>query len=165
MRGAYAPDLALLVKSWVQEARHSPFSIGCPDDIFFPEHRRVVLALLRRAWTTVAVNVDDPDHIYGFVTFELAPARLHWVYVKSPYRRIGLGRSLLESAFGPELGKGRVLASHLSNTARLLTAQAERLRLVYCPYLLLRDTADAPAPESEPERPETFDDGPDSPGP
>jgi len=165
MRGAYPTDLGLIVKSWVQEMRHAPFSKGVPDDVFFAEHRRVVLALVRRAWTTCAVNVEDENHIYGFVTFELAPERLHWVYVKEPYRRIGLGQALLESAFGaPGLWPPRLLCSHASNFAKLLAAQAERRRLVYSPYLLLRDTPDAEPPRSEPERPQTFD-GPDSPGP
>lgn len=154
-----ATDLGLLVKSWVQEHRHSPFSKGVPDEVYFPDQRKLVLALLRRAWSLVAVDPEDADHLYGFVTFELAPARLHWVYVKEPYRRVGLGEALVRAAFGEVLTlRQRVLCSHQSNVVRLLSATCERHRLVYCPYLLMGDV------HGEADDDRAFD-GPDSPGP
>lgn len=157
IRGAVATDLGFLVKSWVQEHRHSPASKGVPDDLYFASQRKLVLALLRRAWSLVAVDPADADHLYGFVVFELAPPRLHWVYVKEAYRRAGLGEALLRAAFGEALSlRQRILCSHASNMTRALCAPSERHRLVYCPYLLMADVHEAE---------ERGFDGPDSPGP
>lgn len=163
LRGISPEDVAPVVRVWLSEMRVSASSAGVPDDLFIANHRRLVLALLRRSWVTCACHPDNPDTVFGFVVFELAPARLHWLHVEDGYRRLGLGSSLLQSAFGEALGRQRILCSHWARVARLQPSFIARHRLVHSPYLLMRDTPLEEGPGSS-ERPVTFD-GPDHPGP
>ncbi|HTQ41794.1 MAG TPA: hypothetical protein VMI75_03485, partial [Polyangiaceae bacterium] len=79
MRRAQPEDLRFIAHAWVQEVRHAFAARGVPDDLYYAHQRSLVLALVRRAHTLVAVDPEDPWHLYGFVTFELGPGRLHWV--------------------------------------------------------------------------------------
>ena len=144
MRGPLPNDLPLLAKSWVQEMRHAPFSRGVPDEVYFSQQRRLVLDLLRASWTIVCCNEAEEDHIYGFITFQLAPGRLHWLYVKSTYQRAGLGTKMLQAAFGETLGLGPIACSQVSKFAIARPDYLARYKLLPCPYLLM--AAPPPAP-------------------
>lgn len=52
-----------------------------------------------RANVTIACDGDDPDQLFGFVVHELV-AMVHWVYVKAPFRRMGIARKMLEPIEG-----------------------------------------------------------------
>ena len=131
LRAPCADDVPLMARSWVQEMRHSPWSQGVPDDEYYPRQRKLVAHWLEHAWTLVATNPDDARHIYGFVTFELGKApRLHWLYVKGPYQRVGLGVSLLRSAFGVLLGSTRIECTQASRGTLRARGWLERSKLV-----------------------------------
>lgn len=150
MRSGQHDDLGCILDSWLQEMRHAPFSQGIRDDVFFPLHRALVLSLVGSAFTSVACNLEDANHIYGYCVYELAPARLHWIYVKSSYERVGLGSALLYEAFGDRLGQDPIFASHWTRELKLRTGWVERHRIVYSPYLLMKPIeriADARAAE------------------
>jgi hypothetical protein len=66
-----------------------------------------------------AVSKDDPDQIFGWVCY--APDKiLHYIYVKHPFRDLGIANKLLELSTGtdtvtfthlPEGALGKVLFS------------------------------------------------------
>lgn len=98
IRRATDDDLGSIIGPWSQEMRHAPWSRGMPDDLYFPAQKQVIKKLLRRAITLVAADPEDGWHTYGFVTFETA--MVHFLYVKDTFRRMGIGRKLLDSAIG-----------------------------------------------------------------
>lgn len=111
MRPATEADLGFLRDPWVQEMRHSPWSRGVPDDVYFPEMKAFVGRVLRRSYTLIACNPEDPTHVFGFVTFE-RPNVVHWIYVKRAYQRVGLGQALLDAA---KLAGGKLIATQASS--------------------------------------------------
>lgn len=66
--------------------------------------RRQVNALLAKPGTVVllASNPEDDQHFLGFIAYEAQSDLLivHYLYVKQIYRKMGVGRALLEAACG-----------------------------------------------------------------
>ena len=73
-----------------RRAEVTPVILGIIDDVC-PEIR---LAYLDDQQMT--------DEYVGFIVGEPEIRRLHWVYVKKPYRQIGVGKALLKAVFGEE---------------------------------------------------------------
>lgn len=55
------------------------------------------LLLDRDVSVIVARDPECPEHAYGWVMYDAA-GLVHWVSVKSAYRRLGIGRALLRQA-------------------------------------------------------------------
>jgi GNAT superfamily N-acetyltransferase len=88
-------DRAFIYSSWLRSYRDSEFARSLSTDIYFHGHRQVLERILDRATTIVACDPEDPDHIYGWLCHEMGyPPILHYVYVKHPYRGMGLGKQL-----------------------------------------------------------------------
>jgi GNAT superfamily N-acetyltransferase len=69
--------------------------------------RRQVNTLLAKPGAVVllATNPEDAQHFLGFIAYELLPLQggpliVHYLYVKQLYRRMGVGRALLDAARG-----------------------------------------------------------------
>lgn len=64
---------------------------------FFKAYAPILQMLIIRSSFKVACLKDDEDTILGYSVYEAAGKELllHWVYVKGPWRRIGLMKDLL----------------------------------------------------------------------
>lgn len=135
MRPATDGDMPLILNAWVEELRHAPCSRFVRSSEYFPDQRRLVLELVHSSQTIVACNPEDSAHVYGFVTFGPGDV-IHWLYVKSHYRGIGMADLLLAAAF-PQ--RPRVLyATQASSKWHSLQPAIERRGIVYRPHLLQR---------------------------
>lgn len=129
-RPAEKPDLAFIFSSWLKSFRESEFAKGIPTSLYYREHHRLIERLLERAQVLVACNPESPSQIYGWICFERSRARvIHYVYVKQPFRELGIAKRLLEAALAGEEG---FFYTHLGITDGKLKERA-----VYSPYLLL----------------------------
>lgn len=92
-------ELPLVFNSWLKFYRKCDYARGIPDSVFYAEEHRVIEALLAREGTVVvaARNSEDLDQIFGYAVYEVKPrcTVLHWVYVKHPFRNLGIGKQLL----------------------------------------------------------------------
>lgn len=72
---------------------------GIPEFIYYPEQRKRINRLVGRGTTLIACAQDDLDHVYGFICGEKTPNDIvvHYWYVKSTFRRFGIGRQLLQA--------------------------------------------------------------------
>ncbi len=80
LRGLYHGD------SW--------FSV-MPKDLFMRCYAPVVEALIVRNFVKVACLTDDPDVIIGYSIVNPTLQVLHWIYVKKPFRGMGIGKALI----------------------------------------------------------------------
>ena len=81
--------------------KNSPFAKGVAHDTFFAHHKPLVERALVRASVLVAHPHGDPDTIVGYLVHEAAAdgrACVQWVYVRAPWRRVGIARRLLQAA-------------------------------------------------------------------
>lgn len=76
-----------------------PWYQQIPKDIFMTKYHAYLERLIARkdTYIRVACLQDEPDVILGYAIFGEAEdmVKLHYVFVKSPFRRIGIARSLL----------------------------------------------------------------------
>jgi hypothetical protein len=127
-------DINFIFNSWLQSFRSGLMPKKVDSTIYFSEHHKLIERILKRAPCLVAVNPDDPTQIYGYVAYEKIDGIfvLHYVYVKHPFRAMGVMRQLFKAI------------DHDFKTAGLFTHNTlvfERLALkydlVYHPYILI----------------------------
>jgi hypothetical protein len=130
-RDARPSDLHFFLNSWLRSQRLVPPHHLTDNRTYFGAFKARIERLLRADKTTaiVAVNVADAEQIYGYIVYE--PGVVHFAYVKSPFRRFGICRSLVNAAF-PEPPNPLVCTSSCGLFANLQHA----FNLEYNPWLL-----------------------------
>lgn len=130
LRRGIASDLAFIRNSWLRNYHeHGEGARHVPNDVFFANngHWGVVDRCLREGQTIVATTEGD-DSILGWACWLIRSdvAAVHYVYVKAPFRRLGIASQLLTA--GPAVQ----VCTHFTRAAK------DWLRLIYNPYLLER---------------------------
>ena len=147
LRPPVEADMNVVIHSWVQELRHSGLSRSVPDVVYFPEQRQLVMSLVRASQTVVACNPEDSNHVFGYACgirgadmpgSSVGGSVLHWLYVKSVYRKVGLGALLLEALLGPIAERDAAYWTQPSKFAGLRPDVLARWKLVPNPYVLHR---------------------------
>lgn len=105
-----ADELKFVFDAWSNSFRKSPWAGCIPNHLYDQVSRETARTILDRgAVVLVAVTPIDGQEgrrVMGFVVVEPNRNVLHFLYVKEMYRRLGIGRALLEAAtaeFDPEL--------------------------------------------------------------
>lgn len=79
----------------------NPFYKEIAQPVFFENYKPFLKALLdkKRAALVVACLVDDPSTIVGYSLMSADLSTVHWVYVKSNWRRFGIAKKLVPKNF------------------------------------------------------------------
>lgn len=91
-------DLPFILSSWLRGYRQSSVTSGISNTVYYRSHEAALKRLLVDAVVIVACAKDDPNQIFGYVVGEhdgIAALTVHWVYVKQPFRRLGMAAHLL----------------------------------------------------------------------
>lgn len=134
IRPAKSEDVNFIKNSWSQSFRKSMQQME--SSLYNDYHDRHMVGLMERCHCFVACNPDDHYQIYGWVLFEAVKGIgiLHYIYVKHPFRRYGIGTKLYnEMEFNRKLP---CLATHATKCLDYITGP---WKLVYNPYLLVGD--------------------------
>ena len=126
-------DESFIYNSWIRSYwEHSDWAKLMDKRVFDGQHHALIQGLIENAKVLVAVNPDDFDHIFGYVAFDTIDALtvIHYVYVKSPYLRLGVGKKLLE-ATGYQQGMP-LIATHWTRPCKELR---HKIPMVFIPYL------------------------------
>lgn len=84
----------------------------------------------------MACNVEDEEHIYGYLVFEKRPEFgpiAHYIFVKHAFQKLGIGRSLWIHAFGERWAENGVRVSEISEAVLKLR---RRYPIIYNPYFV-----------------------------
>lgn len=128
LRQLTADDIPFLYDSWLNSYRDSPFfSKKIRSSIFFKFHRKIVSKLLEKSQVIIAAAKEDPDIIIAYIVFDETKRILHYVYVKEPFRHLGIASKLLDIAALHKME----LATHFTIKGEKI---AKKLHLRYCPY-------------------------------
>jgi len=136
IRIATAEDLRFVASTWFRSVVESNTVVNqLPFGVFRDGMEASIQRLLKRSVTRVVFATVQPDELLGYAVIDpQAPtllrepggfAVIHHVYVKSAYRRQGIGRSLVGDVkvfthpATPGAGKKFALALHLSYDPRL----------------------------------------------
>lgn len=96
VRLARAADLAFIRNSWLRNYHEHGHLSHVPNGVFFSDdgHWGVVDRCLTGPRVVLVAHPEgDEDTILGWTCAELDV--LHYVYVKAPFRRLGIARTLL----------------------------------------------------------------------
>ena len=94
-------DRSLILNSWLKSFRNSHETRNVPKEIYYVAQEKVVEDTIDSVQVLVAHHLEDVDHVLGYIVFENDEpnaAIIHYVFVKQPYRKFGIARSLWEQA-------------------------------------------------------------------
>ena len=94
-RPARDTDLPFVIQTWLRSNRRGPFGSGLTEREYYDTHDPLVRRLLKEETTVIAHPPDSDDEIMGYVCF--GDKAIHFIYVKSLYRRLGVGWELLDA--------------------------------------------------------------------
>lgn len=101
-RKLWPGDVPFLFDSWLKSFRKAREVAEVPGHIYRDGQHALAARLLERCGALVAFNPRIPEQIIGWAVSERVETTflVHYVYVKHPFRRFGIGRALLLEA-GP----------------------------------------------------------------
>lgn len=104
IRSAEAGDLNFVLNSWLKRYRDAIRARFVSDKVYYAVQHEVITKILQQPGLValVACNAAEPNQIYGYVIAEknhIVPDLMlvHWIYVKGPFRKFGLAKSLLSA--------------------------------------------------------------------
>lgn len=68
---------------------------GIPKDIFMENYHAIAEVLLTKSLMKIACLCEDPDVILGYSMLSKDMSIIHFVFVKSAFRKQGIARSLI----------------------------------------------------------------------
>jgi hypothetical protein len=96
-------DVSFIYQSWLKQYRErSRFASPIHPKIYYDRHHKVVERIIAMPATQVLICTpkESPETILGYLVFTrngLAPI-IHFVYVKSTFRRLGIASALFKKA-------------------------------------------------------------------
>ena len=91
-----------VLSSWLKTYKYSsPFARRIRNEIYYKRHHAIATAILNRASTKVyiATPKGEPDVYLGYLVIERSAfAVIHFCYVKTSFRRLGIMSALLKAA-------------------------------------------------------------------
>lgn len=147
LRLAREGDRNFIYNSWLKQMEGAYVTHGIPKRIYYAIHPEIITDLLQCSKTIMAVNPEDDDHIYGYITFfpdyENNRLIMHFVFVKSSYRKFGVATALKQSMYDLEsdlMDNPSLVATHSTERMCSKNFLSEKWRFIYNPYLLWKDT-------------------------
>ena len=133
LRPATPEDVNFIFSSWLKSYRNSLAASKIENPINFAEEHKLIEKLLKTSKVVVACNNSDSNQLYGYiVTSEVAGIYcVHMLYVKHTFRRLGIGRILLNST--PREPEAAGIYTHYTRVGEEL---APKFNLTYHPYVL-----------------------------
>lgn len=99
VRDATLDDLNFIYASWLKGLRYgNDWFRQIDQDAYYKAYHQVLEIILNRPSTAIKVAclVEDPSIIIGYSVFD--KSILHWVFVKKPWRNIGICRDLIPTS-------------------------------------------------------------------
>lgn len=113
IRQATPEDFNFVANSYLKSYRTAPEAKAMVNDIYFPEYKTRLIHMASTGTILVACSNEDPDQIFGYImvgevgTYSI----LHYVYVKFPFRRLGIAKALTLAAL-PDIGNKLTIVTH-----------------------------------------------------
>lgn len=142
IREAEAGEENFIYNSWLHSYRSSHFARPIESRTYYKFHHAVIERILARPTCSVliATHKDTPTIILGYMVLDsLTSPTIHFVYVKQPFRRLGIAKALLEQCRPKGGGMESALEAiytHKTQDGEGLIASTENSKFQYIPYLI-----------------------------
>jgi len=122
-------DLNFILNSFLKSMRAYPEFQHIPNQVYYPALKNELINALSENSSIVLCNSEDPDQIFGYVIFT-PDVSTYFIYVKYPYRQLGMARRLLMRAH-PNLIQHPISATF---TMKNWDIVSRKFNLVHNPY-------------------------------
>lgn len=131
-RPANEEDISFIFSSWLKSFRNSQFAKNLVNSVYFTEHHKVIEKIVKSSHVIVACNEQDTSQIYGWICAQQVDGIfcLHYIYVKHPFRKMGLARALINF-----FEHGKDCAGVYTHHTRVFEILAIKFNLIYHPYI------------------------------
>jgi GNAT superfamily N-acetyltransferase len=131
IRLARPEDFNFVANSYLKSYRTAPETKPMINEVYFPEYKSRLEHMARTGTILVACAQDDEDQIFGYSIVGLVGqyAVLHYVYVKFPFRHVGIGKALTLAAV-PGFAERTTVVTH---QPRNWAATSTKYKLIYDP--------------------------------
>jgi len=131
MRPARAEDFPFIANSFLKSYKGAPEARCLDSKTYYADYTERLKKLVLTAETTVACADDDEDQILGYIIGEKFGnhAIVDYLYVKYPFRCLGVGKALVRSLH-PEFGQTETVVTHQPKNWNTLS---KKYKLVYLP--------------------------------
>lgn len=119
-------DVGFILNSWLKSSRDVGERVHMTNPTFYGGYRDECCEKIKRGYVTIACDPEDPDHIFGWLCWA-PPDTVHYVYVKHPYRKKGLAKSLIATALPAGV-------KTVTTVGRFHREWAPKYKLEYDPY-------------------------------
>ena len=133
-------DVGFIYNSWLKSHRgNSAWARDMPAQVYFSNHKKVLAKLLEGSGILVACNPENTEQIFGYGVYQPTTGGvtvLHYVYVKHPYRRLGIGGDIVQTILrlsGHDMELPAV-ASHV--TGLWSQVLKDKWHMIYNPYVI-----------------------------
>ena len=145
-RLAVKEDSNFIFHSWLKSYRASWAKGSNPmryvdKEIYYANQKEIINYILQTSYVICAHNPDDINQLFGYIVAEpsdYGPAIIHYVFVKQPFRNLGIGTMLYREAksYTNHTSGAPVIATHA--TGPFHESLCKKYRAVYDPFLIFR---------------------------
>lgn len=124
-------DLDFLFNSWLKSYRHSNECNAMNNEVFFKRFGKIITKIIGDSVLIIACNPEDVDQIYGYMVYKNLDDVfvLHYIYVKFPYRKLGIAKRMLEAVADTK----KPIVVTFAN--RWVDSMRHKLLLTFDPYI------------------------------
>ena len=115
LRALEETEVNFIYHSWLRSLRSgNSFYKSIPSIVYFENHRKRLYRILDKSHCLVATPKDHPEIVVAYIVWEnFGPKEIiHYIYVKSDYRVMGLASLLVEVAAGDR----DIIATHKTDS-------------------------------------------------
>lgn len=91
MREANENDLSFIFSSWLKSYRNTQKHVD--SGVYFSGQHKLIELILQKSHAVIICPEDDQETILGYMVY--SGNTLHWIYVKSVFRNLGMAKTLL----------------------------------------------------------------------
>lgn len=126
-------DKSFFFNSWLKSFRFGTLCKNVENTIYYLNQHKIIEGIVKRSKVVVCCNADDPKLIYGYICWEIVDGQfvLHFMYVKEPYRKLGLAKMLMQ-----QTGHDFTTLGCYTHQTKVSYYYEEKYNLIYHPYLL-----------------------------
>lgn len=129
IRDASENDIEYIYTNWLKNFRHQSYAAIVQGPIYYDNYKKIIDHILLNAHTKVACLKENQEVILGFMTYQ--PKIIHYIYVKDPFRELGVAKSLYQTIFKDDED---VQITH--QTKKIVSILRRKQNLVFNPFIL-----------------------------
>lgn len=135
LRDGTSDDLPFIYATWLRSQRKQGDNSQIRNRTYFEQKAIEIRRLISSAQVIVASSPEDQAQIFGYLVGSSLKSLqvIHYVYVKTAFRKLGIATNMATHFSGPSFMKEEV---GITSMGPVIATIKDRYRLVFNPYLV-----------------------------